>query len=231
MRGLTVRQEEVLGYVRQYVRERGVAPSRSEIAEEIGVSNTTTIDSHLAALMRKGWVELRPGSPRYIRLLKEDLPLVGVGPILAGQAVLAEERVVRTIPVTVGEMFLPKADYFVEVHGDSMNRLGLVEGTTVAVKSGAEAQNGEVVVVRYLDEVMVRRFSQTDEVKVELRAESTNPAYEPIVVDLEKDDFEIAGVAIGALIRIEGYSINLETNVVRKNIDKVVPRPIDRERR
>ena len=201
MRGLTERQEEVLGYVRQYVRERGVAPSRSEIAEEIGVSNTTTIDSHLAALMRKGWVELRPGSPRYIRLLKDDLPLVAVGPISARQAVLAEERVLRTIPAAVGEMFLPRADYFVEMQGDSMDRMGLVEGTLVAVKTGEVAKNGEIVVVRYSDEVIVRRVSQIGYGLVELRPESTNPVHKTIAVTLGLDKFEIVGVGVGALVR------------------------------
>ena len=201
MRGLTERQEEVLGYVRQYVRERGVAPSRSEIAEEIGVSNTTTIDSHLAALMRKGWVELRPGSPRYIRLLKDDLPLVAVGPISARQAVLAEERVLRTIPAAVGEMFSPRADYFVEMQGDSMDRMGLVEGTLVAVKAGAAAKSGEVVVVRYSDEVMVRRVRLLGYGLVELRPDSTNPVHKPIAVSLGLEDFEIVGVGVGALVR------------------------------
>ena len=39
-----------------------------------------------------------------------------------------------------------------------------------------------------------------DERRVELRPESTNPAHQPIQVDLENDAFEIAGVAVGAFI-------------------------------
>ena len=201
MRGLTKRQEEVLGCVRRYVRERGVAPSRSEIAEEIGVTNSTTIDSHLAALMRKGWVELKSGSPRYIRLLKEDLPLVAVGPIPAGQSVLAEERVVRTIPAAVGEMFSPRADYFVEVQGDSMDRMGLVDGAQIAVKTTEVAKSGDIVVARYLDELMVRVVRVIGYGNVELCPASTNPVHTPKAVVPGITDFEIVGVGIGAFIR------------------------------
>ena len=39
-----------------------------------------------------------------------------------------------------------------------------------------------------------------DEHHVELRPESTNPEHQPRVVDLGSDVFEIAGIAVGALI-------------------------------
>ena len=74
MRRLTDRQIEVLDCVRAYVREHSVAPSRPEIAAALGLRNTSTVDGHLNALMKKGWIELRPGSPRFIRLLKDDPP-------------------------------------------------------------------------------------------------------------------------------------------------------------
>ena len=92
VRRLTDRQIEVLDCVRAYVREHGVAPSRPEIAAAIGIRNSSTVDGHLTALMKKGWIELRPGSPRNIRLLKDDLPLTIVGPIAAGEPILADER-------------------------------------------------------------------------------------------------------------------------------------------
>ena len=39
-----------------------------------------------------------------------------------------------------------------------------------------------------------------DEHRIELHPESTNPDHRPIAVDLEVDPFEIASVAVGALI-------------------------------
>ena len=200
MRNLTERQMEVLDVVRRYVREHGVAPSRPEIAAALGLRNRSTVDSHLVALMRKGWIELQPGSPRNIRLLRDDLPLTIAGPIAAGEPILADERVESRIPGTVAEMFSRRPDFFVRVEGDSMNRLGLVTGTVVAVQAQPVAENGEVIVARLDDEVTLKRYVRLDERHVELRPESTNPDHQSIEIDLENDPFEIAGVAVGALI-------------------------------
>lgn len=200
MRNLTERQMEVLDVVRRYVREHGVAPSRPEIAAALGLRNRSTVDSHLIALMRKGWIELQPGSPRNIRLLRDDLPVTIAGPIAAGKPILADERVKARIPGSVAEMFSRRPDFFLRVEGDSMNRLGLVTGTVVAVQAQPVAENKEVIVARLDDEVTLKRYFRRDARHVELRPESTNPAHRPLAVDLQTDPFEIAGVAVGALI-------------------------------
>ena len=200
MRQLTDRQIEVLDCVRAYVREHGVAPSRPEIAAAIGIRNTSTVDGHLTALMKKGWIELRPGSPRFIRLLKDDLPLTVAGPIAAGEPILADERVTARIPRAMADWFPRPPDFFLRVEGDSMDKLGFVTGSVVAVKTQPVAENGDIVVARLEDEVTLKRYVRLDQHHVELRPESTNPDHRPIAVDLEVDPFEIAGVAVGALI-------------------------------
>lgn len=200
MRNLTERQIEVLDCIRDYVRENAIAPSRSDIADGLGIRNKSTVDGHLTALVKKGWIELRPGSPRSIRLLKEDLPLAIAGPIAAGEPILADERVTARLPRALAECFSRKPDFFLRVEGDSMNRLGLVSGTVVAVKSQTVAEDGDVVVARLEDEVTLKRYVRNDERHVELRPESTNTTHRPIKIDLKAEPFEIAGVAVGALI-------------------------------
>ena len=200
MRRLTDRQIDVLDCVRAYVREHNVAPSRPEIAAALGLRNTSTVDGHLTALMKKGWIELRAGSPRFIRLLKDDLPLVVAGPIAAGKPILADERVTARIPRAMADWFPHRPDFFLRVQGNSMNKLGLVTGTVIAVKAQPVAENGDVVVARLEDEVTLKRYFRKDERRIELHPESTNPDHRPITVDLKMDPFEIAGVAVGALI-------------------------------
>ena len=46
----------------------------------------------------------------------------------------------------------------------------------------------------------LKRYQRVDERHVELHPKSTNPEHEPIRIDLKTDPFEIAGVAVGALI-------------------------------
>ena len=195
MRSLSDRQRQVLDFIRGHVRDYGVVPSRPEIAEALGLKHKSSVDAHLLALMNKGWIELKPGSPRNIRLLRDELPLTVAGPIAAGKPILANERIASRIPQAVADMFSRRPDFFVRVEGDSMNRLGLVSGTIVAVQSRGQADHRDVVVARVDDEVTLKRFVRVSERNVELRPESTNPKHRPIEVDLATDDFAVAGVA------------------------------------
>ena len=199
MRKLTEKQSQLLDFVRVYVRKHSVIPTRGEIAAALGV-HVTTIDARLRALETKSWVELRSGSPRYIKLLKEDLPLIIAGPIAAGEPILADEHVTERIPRAISEWFPSKPDFFLRVVGDSLDLLGIVTGTVVAIKSQPTAETGALVVARLEEEVTLKRFVRKDERHAELRPESTNPEHQPIEVNLEEDGFEIAGVAVGALI-------------------------------
>ena len=200
MRALTERQSQILDFIRAYVRRHGVAPSRPEIGQGVGLTHKSTVDAHLSALMKKGWVELQPGSPRNIRLLREDLPVAPEGRIAAGEPVWAESRVTGHIPRAVAELFTPRPDYFLTVEGDSMDRLGLTTGTLVAIKGDTEATNGDVVVARIEDEVTLKRFRRKSPREVELSPESTNETHRPMTIDLETTEFHVDGVYVGALI-------------------------------
>ena len=87
-----------------------------------------------------------------------------------------------------------------------MDRIGYPNDALVAVKSQPDAENGEVVVARIEDEVTLKRFRPRDDERyVELHPDSTNHRHLPIKVDLKRQAFEIAGVAVGALIG-DGFS-------------------------
>ena len=150
--------------------------------------------------MRKGWIELQTGSPRNIRLLRDYLPLAVAGPIAAGVPILADDRVTARIPRVLAECFACTPDYFLRVHGDSMNRLGLVTGTVVAIKAQSVAKHRDIIVARLEDEVTLKRYMQKSNQCIELRPESTNPAHQPLRIDLKRSIFQVAGIAVGALI-------------------------------
>ena len=200
MQALSNRQRQTLDFIRSYTDQYGVAPSRPEIAEALGLRHVSTVDAHLAGLMKKGWVGLRQGSPRYIRLLREDLPVVSLGPIAAGEPILAESRVMAHIPRAVAAMFTPRPDYFLTVQGDSMDRLGLTTGTLVGIRSTRNPENNDIVVARLGDEVTLKRFVRENERTIRLEPESTNKRHKPRKVNLEKEDFAVDGVYVGALI-------------------------------
>ena len=170
------------------------------------LSHVSSVDARLAALMKKGYVTLVPGSPRNIRLLREDIPVAITGPIAAGEPTLAEARVTSHLPRSARELFRPPPDYFLEVKGDSMDKLGFRTGTVVAIKAQRIAENNDVVVARIEDEVTLERYVRISKRLVALRPESTNPEHQCIEIDLQTTELHIDGVAVGALI---GQGFNL----------------------
>ena len=193
MKKLSDRQRDTLEHIRAYLRRHGFPPSRKELTESLGIKHPSTVDGHLTALQKKGWIELRPDTKRGIRLLDEasaDLPLIDLvestGEVAAGEPIVADARIVDRIPQAVGERFRPRPDYFLTVRGDSMDRTGL--------------RDGDVVVARFGDEVTLKRFVRRDGRHIELRPDSHNPVHETIHIDLAKHILHIDGVAVGALI-------------------------------
>lgn len=52
MTPLSSRQQQVLGFVREHVRDEGFPPTLSEITEGVGLTRISTVNYHLNALMR-----------------------------------------------------------------------------------------------------------------------------------------------------------------------------------
>ena len=201
MTRLSRRQQQVLCFVREHVRDQGFPPSRSEIAKALGMTHISTVNYHLNALMRKGRLELRPDTRRGIRLLGTNLPAVAEGKVPAGEPLLAEHRIVRRVHEDVGIFFREAPDYFLIVHGDSMNHTGLKDSDLAAIKAAQSAEFGQVIVARVADRVMLRRYEPIDDRYIDLVPDSTNSAHRPKRVDLSQTSFQIEGVMVGAVIK------------------------------
>ena len=199
---LSGRQQQVLHYVREHVRDQGFPPTRSEIAKALGLAHVSSVNYHLNALMRKGWVEVRPDIRRGIRLLRTELPAIATGPVPAGEPLLAEHRIVRRIHEDVAGCFSTPPDYFMIVDGDSMDRVGLRDNDLAAIRAAPIAEARQVVVARVADEVTLRRYEPVDERFIDLVPDNTNEDYRPMRVDVSRTRFAIDGVVVGAMIGI-----------------------------
>lgn len=203
---LTVRQRQVLDYIREMVAERGYPPSVREIGEAVGLSSPSTVHSHLNSLVEGGFIKRDPSKPRAIMVVDvpagtsasrnaktRDIPVLGR--IAAGTPILAVEQVdeVLTLPVDLvgdGPVFL------LEIKGDSMINAGIHEGDLVAVHKQPEARDGEIVAALVDgEEATVKRLRRRDG-KVIL--ESENPAYEPMVFT---EGVELIGKVVSVLRR------------------------------
>ena len=190
---LTVRQKEVLVFIREYLRQQGSPPTRAEIARALGFRSVNAAESHVRALAKKGAIRLTPGTARGIQLLEEGLPVIGR--VAAGRPILASIHIERRITVAAG-LFHPEADYLLRVQGSSMINAGILDGDLLAVHKTQTARHGQIVVARLDDEVTVKRLYRRDG-RVLLNSE--NEAFAPIQIDQQRHEFAIEGVGVGVL--------------------------------
>ena len=152
---LTPRQRQVLEFIDTEVRRRGYPPSVREIGEAVGLSSSSTVHAHLAALQDKGFILRDPTKPRAIEVHFEPgsgaavdrrpvrhVPLVG--DVAAGTGVLAAENIEETLPLP--EDFTGDGQLFMlRVRGDSMIDAGILDGDHVVVRQQETADPGDVV--------------------------------------------------------------------------------------
>ncbi|MDD0824403.1 transcriptional repressor LexA [Mannheimia sp. AT1] len=201
---LTVRQQEIFDFVKSHIETTGMPPTRVEIAREIGFKSPNAAEEHLKALARKGYIEMLSGTSRGIRILVNDEPeaandedegLPLIGKVAAGTPILAVEHVENHYPVN-GEMFSPTADYLLKVNGNSMEKIGILDGDLLAVHKTNSARNGQVVVARVNDEVTVKRLEKKGDL-IYLHPE--NDELKPIIVNPSQEYIEIEGIAVGVI--------------------------------
>jgi repressor LexA len=188
---LTPRQREILDFIRNSLEVLGAPPTRAEIAGAFGFASPNAAEDHLKALARKGAIVLEAGSARGIRLV-EQLGLPLIGSVAAGSPILAAENELGRLQLDP-RLFQPRADYLLQVRGNSMTGAGILDGDLLAVHRTAEARSGQIVVARIEDEVTVKRLRRKGG-RIELVAE--NPDYAPIVVD---GPLAIEGLAVGLI--------------------------------
>ena len=190
---LTPRQAEILDAIRDHIAQFRRPPSQPELARSLGLASTNGVFKHLAALEKKGAIELSPGLARGIRLKQEGLPLVGR--VAAGSPVLAIENMLGRYPVDP-DLFNPRADYLLQVKGLSMKDEGILDGDWLVVHRTAQAKSGQIVVARIGDDVTVKRLKMRGH-KAELIP--ANSDFETLLFDLHRDTLTIEGIAVGVI--------------------------------
>jgi len=197
MQKLTRRQQEILDMIQAHIDETGMPPTRTDICDYFGFRSPTAADDHLKALERKEAIELIPGASRGIRLLSkpetEGVPVVGQ--VAAGEPIMSEEHIEDYYQIDP-DIFYPSADFLLRVKGMSMRDAGILDGDLLAVHSTNEVYNNQIVVARIEDEVTVKRFRQRGNI-VTLFPE--NEEFDPLRIDLRKQDFAIEGVYAGVV--------------------------------
>ena len=197
MTGLTARQEQVLGFIREFTRANGYPPTVREIGSELELSSPSTVHVHLGNLERLGFIRRDPTKPRALELVDEPRPLRPlplIGQVAAGTPILAEQNIEDFIEVPA---LLRRSDddFLLRVEGDSMIDAGIHNDDLIVIHRQATADNGEIVVALVGDEATTKRFFRE---AGHIRLQPANDLYEPIILD----QVELVGKVVGVLRRL-----------------------------
>jgi repressor LexA len=196
---LTERQKQILEFIQEYRRERGIAPTHREICEKFGFSSYGTAYKHLKLLQQKGFLKRDWNQKRGIELIRaipggdateRDLPFFGR--IAAGrpiEALSGNDRV--TVP---GHLLSPRGGdhYVLRVVGESMIDEGIHDGDFVIVLRRDLAE--EMVVALVGEDATLKRFYPEGAL---VRLQPANPTMQPIRVPAR--DVRVQGVVVGLM--------------------------------
>jgi repressor LexA len=209
---LTQRQQEILDYVRQFLRDNEYPPSIREIMDALHISSTSVVNYNLNALVRQGHItrnrELARGirlveSPRLQRAFTSEMVRVPVlGRIIAGGPIPVPDSAFPQRHIDVPGEFLSETQdiYALEVTGESMIDALVNDGDLVILRRQAETRNGAMVAVWLKDEgatTLKHFYLEGDRV----RLQPANPFMDPIYTPAA--NVEIQGKVITIIRQLE----------------------------
>ena len=200
-RATTEKQQRILDVIRSFTAEQGYPPSVREIGERVGLSSSSTVQSHLKTLERRGLLRRDPTKPRALvphRLEGLDEPLVPsvtlpvLGRVAAGVPITAVENIDDHF--VLPQSWTPRhGGFMLKVKGDSMVDAAILDGDLIVVQPRPTADNGEIVVAMIDGEATVKRYFRE---AGRIRLQPENATMAPIYAD----DVTIVG-RVEAVIR------------------------------
>jgi len=188
---LTKNQARVLKYIKQQIEKKNHVPTIREIGEHFGIASPNGVAGLLNRIEAKGMIKRTKNRARSIVLTEKATPsgLPLVGKVLAGPMTETFAQAERF----EFEGLQKKADYVLEVSGESMIEAQIAPGDFVLVKKQSTADRGDIVVV--CDEENETTLKYWFPEKNRVRLQPANKSMKPIY----SRDVKVIGVAVGVV--------------------------------
>lgn len=195
---LTIKQQEILEFIKDRILSAGYPPSVREIGEAVGLSSTASVHSQLSNLEKKGYIRRDPTKSRTIEITDDEFGLSRrefvnvpmVGRVAAGEPILARQNIRDYFPIPVS--YMPNVQTFMlRIKGDSMINAGIMDGDNVIVRQQNTANDGDIVIALIGDSATVKTLRHDKDGVLYLQPE--NDALSPIY----PESCEILGVVFG----------------------------------
>lgn len=194
---LTQLEQKMLQFIQRYLSQYGQGPTLTEIGQALGIASKGTVHRYVQTLADKGHLLHTERGWRGIRLANQPhshatLPLAGR--IAAGQPI---EAIPGQDQLNLGD-FIRDDHYALQVKGDSMRDIGILDGDMVIIKRQSNAGNGDIVVALIDgEEATLKRLQRLGDEQILLIPENSNM----LPMTYAANQIEIQGVLIGQMRR------------------------------
>ena len=196
---LTIKQRELLNFLKDYEHKHQASPSFDEMRQAIGLASKSGIHRLISGLEERGFIRRLANRARAIEIIRNEntsletnqktdtniihtpfrtssqIELPMLGRIAAGTPIeaISDPSSFLSIP---SSMIESGEHYALEIVGDSMIDAGIHDGDTVIIRKTEQALNGDIVVA-LVDghEATLKKFKR-ESGRVAL--EAANPQYE-----------------------------------------------------
>lgn len=195
---ISSKQQEILDYMKNQILNKGYPPSVREICEAVSLKSTSSVHAHLESLEKNGYIRRDPTKPRAIEIVDDSFNMFRneivnipvVGRVAAGEPILAVQNIESYFPFPAEHIPVGSEVFMLQVRGDSMINVGILDGDYLMVQSTSSASNGEIVVALIDDSATVKTFYREAGY---IRLQPENDTMDPILVS----DVTIMGKVIG----------------------------------
>lgn len=154
------RPQLVLSFIEKYMTENGYAPSVREICDGCDIPSTATCFNIMNDLADKGLIvksKVGANKRRSVSIKQNAVKVPLIGTVAAGEPIFAQENYEDFFSVP-SNLFGTEGLFMLTVKGDSMIKIGILNGDKVIVRKQETAENGEIVVALVDDSATVKRF-------------------------------------------------------------------------
>lgn len=194
---LTPKQRKVLQKIRNFLIHKDYPPSLKEIAMLISSSDEpvalSTAQYYVDELIKKGYLNRDANVERGLSLKKsKNVQIPKLGVIAAGEPIdPIEDPEPIDIPSSI--KLKPYYQYYaLDVKGDSMIDMGVLDGDTIIVRHQMTANNGDIVVAITEAGATLKEYINQDGL---VKLVPKNSRYEPII----PQHLEIRGILEGLI--------------------------------
>ena len=163
---LTRKQSEIIEFIKNNPAYQTSPPTLEELCADLGLRSRGSLHKHISALTKAGLIAPADGLKRGIRLTRasvkqtDNIDLPVLGRIAAGSPI---EAITDDESLSVPEWMCEdkQQTYLLQVHGDSMQDDGILDGDWVVVRQTNTPRHGEIVVALIDNEfATLKRFEQ-----------------------------------------------------------------------